>query len=81
MTLLCAVLVFSVTIYTLYKGSVCMLGMREVRLEVTLADQLVNDAAVCEEVFTGKYYTVIYRHNISFHPIMQCHKPETCYTH
>lgn len=57
-----------------------MLDMREVRIEATLEDQVVNDAAVCEELFTGKYSTV-YPHNISFHPIMQCHKPETCVIH
>lgn len=27
--------------------------MREVKIEVTLEDQVVNDAAICEELYTG----------------------------
>lgn len=45
---------------------VCV-GVREVRIEVTLEDQLVDDAAVCEELFTGKYCSV-FPHKVSFHP-------------
>lgn len=39
--------------------------MRDVNIEVTLEDQVVIDAAICKELYTGKYCTVIYPHNIS----------------